>query len=320
MGLPPQIAEAFALVTSGRAPEAVRLLEELAAKGDGPSCYQLAEWRREGEHCPRDFAAARALYGRAGAAGLIEGARRYVALAAGGIGGPREWQHALAVLAELAAVDPAAARQKALIERMSLDSGGDPLAVPQAETLCESPRIVRLAGLFSAAECAWLADAAASLFEPAPTVDERTGTLIMNPIRTSETAVFPWIAENPALHALNRRIAAASGTSAGQGEPLQVLRYAIGQEYRPHIDAIPGLANQRILTVLVWLNADYDGGETHFLKPGLRLRLPPGDAILVANVDGEGRPDPDAIHAGLPVTQGEKLLASRWIRAGPVSA
>ena len=320
MSLPPQIADAYALVEAGRAPAAVRLLEELAANGDGPACYQLAEWRREGAHGPRDFAAARALYGRAGAAGLIEGARRYVALAATGVGGPRDWRHALAVLAELATIDPAAARQKALLERMTLDPEGDPLAMPEPETICESPRIARFAAQFSADECVWLAAAAAQLFEPAPTVDERTGALIMNPVRTSDTAVFPWVAENPVLHALNRRIAAASGTRTEQGEPLQVLRYGVGQEYRPHIDAIPGLRNQRIYTMLVWLNEDFDGGETHFLKAGLKLRLRRGDAILVGNVDREGRPDPDAIHAGLPVTRGEKLLASRWIRAGPVTA
>jgi prolyl 4-hydroxylase len=320
MSLPPQIANAFALVAAGRASEAVRLLEALAEKGDGPACYQLAEWRREGEHGPRDFAMARALYARSGAAGLIEGARRFVALAAVGIGGPRDWRNALAVLAELAAIDPTAARQKALLARMNLDPQGDPLAVPQGETVCESPRIARFADLFSADECAWLADSAVPLFEPAPTVDERTGELIMNPVRTSETAVFPWVAENPALHALNRRIAAASGTRSEQGEPLQVLRYVFGQEYKPHIDAIPGLRNQRILTMLIWLNEDFEGGETHFLKADLRLRLHRGDAILIDNVDGQGRPDPGAVHAGLPVTRGKKLLASRWIRAFPVKA
>jgi prolyl 4-hydroxylase len=157
------------------------------------------------------------------------------------------------------------------------------------------------------------------MFEPAPTVDERTGRLIMNPVRTSDTAVFPWVAENPAVHALNRRIAVASATRAEQGEPLQVLRYAPGQEYRPHIDAVPGLANQRILTMLVWLNDDYEGGETRFIETGLTVKGRKGDALLFENVDAEGRPDTKMVHAGLPVTRGVKLLASRWIRANPAT-
>ena len=202
---------------------------------------------------------------------------------------------------------------------MRLTDKGDPVAVPSGETIGESPRIVRFNDFLSAAECAWLAQAAAPMFEPAPTVDERTGRLIMNPVRTSDTAVFPWVAENPAVHALNRRIAAASATRAEQGEPLQVLRYAPGQEYRPHIDAVPGLANQRILTMLVWLNDDYEGGETRFIETGLTVKGRKGDALLFENVDAEGRPDTKMVHAGLPVTAGVKLLASRWIRANPVT-
>jgi prolyl 4-hydroxylase len=68
--------------------------------------------------------------------------------------------------------------------------------------------------------------------------------------------------ENPAVHALNQRIAAASGTGAAQGEPLQVLRYRPGGEYKPHFDAIPGVRQSAVLTMIVWLNEDYEGGET----------------------------------------------------------
>jgi len=319
MELPPQITQAFSLVAAGRVTEAVRLLERLAMTGDGAARYQLAEWRREGEIVPRDFAMARDLYRLAGQAGIIEGIRRYIAFLAAGAGGPRDWAQSLVILGELAKIDSAAARQLSLVRGMRLTDSGDPVAVPSGETLCESPRIVRFYDFLSAAECAWMAEAAEPMFEPAPTVDERTGRLIMNPVRTSDTAVFPWVAENPAVHALNRRIAAASATRAEQGEPLQVLRYAAGQEYRPHIDAVPGLANQRIFTMLVWLNEDYEGGETRFIETGLTVKGRMGDALLFENVDAEGRPDTRMVHAGLPVTRGVKLLASRWIRANPAT-
>ena len=319
MELPPQIAQAYSLVADGRAPDAVRLLERLAMTGDGPACYQLAEWRREGQLVRRDFAMARDLYRLSGQAGIIEGIRRYTAFLAAGAGGPRDWAQSLVILAELARIDPLAARQLSLVRAMRLTDAGDPVAVPAGETICESPRIVRFNDFLSGAECAWLAETAEPMFEPAPTVDERTGQLIMNPVRTSDTAVFPWVAENPAVHALNRRIAAASATQPEQGEPLQVLRYAPGQEYRPHIDAVPGLANQRIMTMLIWLNDEYEGGETRFIEAGLTVKARTGDAILFDNVDVDGRPDPTVVHAGLPVTRGVKLLASRWIRANPAT-
>jgi prolyl 4-hydroxylase len=132
---------------------------------------------------------------------------------------------------------------------------------------------------------------------------------------------FPWIDETPAIHAINQRLGAASGTAVANGEPLQILRYAPGQEYRPHHDALPHTDNQRILTMLVYLNDAYEGGETMFLKTGLAVKGAIGDALLFRNADRQGRPDPDARHAGLPVRSGEKLIASRWIhekRFGPL--
>ena len=318
--LPPQIAQAYSLVAGGRAAEAVLMLGQLAARGDGPACYQLAEWRHEGRFVPRDFAVARQLYARAAEAGLIEGMRRHIAFLAVGVGGPREWQESLRRLAKLVRLDPAAKRQLSLVRAMKLTPEGDPVSTPAGETVCESPRVVRFRRAFSEAECNYLAQAALPFFERAPTVDERTGQLIINPVRTSDTAVFPWVAENPAIHALNRRLAALSGTDHAQGEPLQVLRYQPGQEYKPHIDAIPGVDPQRILTVLVWLNDGYAGGETRFLEADLTVQGRRGDALLFVNVDEEGRPDPRAVHAGLPVTKGVKLLASRWIRSRPLAA
>lgn len=320
MQYPPQIEQAFALVKAGRAEDAARHLRSLADQGDGPACYQLAEWHREGEHVPRDFAAARRLYRGAAQAGLIEGMRRYLALWVLGIGGDRDWQGGLQLLEAMAALDPRSARELALVRTMQLMQAGDPVAVPAAEVLSEEPRLVRFPGFFTAEECAYLAEAAEPLFEPAHTYNGQTGEDFRNPVRTSDTAAFPWVGENPAIHALNRRIAAASATDVMQGEPLQVLRYEPGQEYKPHIDAIPGLDNQRVMTMLVYLNDGFEGGETQFTELGVTVAARRGDAILFRNVTGDGRPDPALVHAGLPVRSGVKLLASRWIRERPTVA
>ena len=96
-----------------------------------------------------------------------------------------------------------------------------------------------------------------------------------------------------------------------------MLRYRPGQEYKPHFDHIPGFANQRVMTMLVWLNEDYDGGETLFMMTGRKLRGRIGDALLFRNSKADGRRDDSAAHAGLAVTSGEKLIASRWIRQHP---
>ena len=39
-----------------------------------------------------------------------------------------------------------------------------------------------------------------------------------------------------------------------------------------------------------------------------------GDALIFRNILANGDPDPASRHAGLPVLEGVKYLASRWIR------
>jgi prolyl 4-hydroxylase len=281
---------------------------------DGQALFDKAAAKLRGEVEDRDLAAARELFRQAAATGRVDAAIIYANLLAAGIGGPREWGAALRLHAALAEVNPRSRRELERVEAMALTADGDPVAVPAGELLCAAPVLTRFAGLFSAAECAWLAAAAAPLLEPAVVVDPASGGQRPDPVRVCDSAGFTWPLENPAVHALNRRLAAASGTTPEQGEPLQVLRYRPGGEYRPHFDAIPGFANQRAMTMLVWLNEDYGGGETFFPTPGLKLKGRAGDAILFRNTGADGRRDPAAGHAGLPVTAGEKLIASRWIR------
>lgn len=274
-----------------------------------------AKLRGDGE--ARDLAGALELFRRAAGAGRVDCAVIYCNLLAAGIGGPRRWGDSLRLLAALAQINPRSRIELERIEAMDLTAEGDPSVVPEGRRLCETPAVTRFDALFSREECAWLASAAQKMLEPATVIDPGSGRQVRDPVRICDSAGFTWPLENPAVHALNRRIAAASGTSVGQGEPLQILRYRPGGEYRPHLDAIPGFANQRAMTMLVWLVDDYDGGETHFPVPGLKLKGGVGDAVLFRNIGADGRPDPASGHCGLPVTAGEKLIASRWIRRQP---
>jgi prolyl 4-hydroxylase len=216
--------------------------------------------------------AARALFDRSGELGRVDAAAIHANFVAAGIGGPRDWPRALALLRVLAPAHPRSAQALALIEAMALTPEGDPLSPPEGEGVCEVPAIVTFRALFTPAECRYLVETATALLEPALVVDVRTGGQIRDPIRLCDSGGFTWVLEDPAIHALNRRLAAASGTSVDRGETLQVLRYGRGGEYRPHYDSVPGFANQRALTMLVWLTNDYEGGETWFVTPKLALK------------------------------------------------
>lgn len=315
MAHPSPLARADDLLAAGRTVDAIALVRTAAASGDVDALFRLAVWHLIGTPLPRDLIAARQFLRDAVAIGHVDAALMEIALTANGGGGAPDWPAALSLLRIAAAGDPVAARQLALVDAMSLGPDGAPATPPAARILSARPDVRLFATLFTPDECRHVATVGNGLLEPAMVVDPGTGRLVHHPIRTSDGGVIGPAQEDLVIHALNRRIATASGTGHDQGEPLMVLRYAPGQQYRAHLDALPRAANQRILTALVYLNTGYRGGETRFLANGLSVTGRTGDMLLFRNVDTDGQPDPASRHAGLPVTAGHKWLATRWIRA-----
>ena len=316
----PSVEErAYALAQAGRADEAVRLVEQAAEADDPDALFMLGTWRVAGQPLARDLEAAKALFGRASAAGHADAAHVHLAFVTHGAGGTADWKKGVSLLQQLAQRDEDASRQLKIIRAMQLDEAGDPLSLPAPDRLSESPDVQVFRALFTPEECAFLIESALPRVQPALVTDRSTGVAARLPDRTAGTAGFSLMIENPAIHALNRRIAAASGTTAQQGEPLQVLRYDPGQEYRAHYDILPPGSNQRCQTFLVYLNDGFEGGETAFLQTGLKFKGCVGDGILFRNAFPNGDPDPAALHAGLPVLRGTKMIASRWIRERPVN-
>jgi prolyl 4-hydroxylase len=305
------------LARKGRVAEAVATLEAQGQEGSAASFIELALWYLSGSPVERDLTRTRAYFGRAAELGDAQARYIYLSLLANGTGGAQDWPEAMRLLAALAATDRAAAEELTILTGMHLDECGNTVATPETETLSHRPEVRVFRGLLSPQECAYLIARAAPRMAPSTVVDSKTGQTLKNPVRTSDAMGFPWIQESPFIHAINRRLAAASGLGVECGEPLQVLRYRPGQEYRPHHDGLPGEDNQRVMTALVYLNEGYEGGETKFLHSSLAFKGDVGDALLFRNATDDGRPDPESLHAGLPVTSGEKLLASRWIRQKP---
>lgn len=307
--------EAERLAQRGAVGEAFALLRQACAEGDADAAATLAGWRLSGAIIRRDLAEARDYFGLAAKYGLGEAEPIYIALLANGAGGSdRAWGRALERLHDRAKHDPDCAAQLALLGSMDLDPTGEPLTAYTRETLHRDPLIERLPGFLTPEEASYLIRIAQPNLQPAVVVHPQTGALISDPIRTASSAAFPFVSENPVLHAINRRIAAATGTSYEQGEPLQILSYEPGQEYKLHSDALPPGTNQRMATFLVALNTEFEGGATAFPRLGLDLRGQTGDALHFINVDQAGLPESAAWHAGQPVLRGRKFLLSKWIR------
>jgi prolyl 4-hydroxylase len=309
------IGRVEALLAERRFAEAAGLLIRAAGGGDASAQAELARWRIAGNLIGRDLSGARKLLASAGANGDAESARLHAYFLAAGVGGAEDWPRALSLLGALAPDDPRAAAQLRVLGAMELDSAGFPKSPPPVRPLSMAPRVAACEGFMTAQECAYLRAAGEPALEPSAIVDPKTGRIVPHPVRSSDAAAFGVFDEDLVVNALNRRMSALSGTRIDQGEPLQLLRYRPGGEYKPHMDALAGDPNQRILTVLVYLSDDYEGGETSFPHIGLTFRGRSGDALLFRNAGPDRRADPLSLHAGLPVRSGVKYLASRWIRA-----
>ncbi|WP_417485133.1 prolyl hydroxylase family protein [Maricaulis salignorans] len=198
------------------------------------------------------------------------------------------------------------------------------LPAQPSDTLNDQPLVARRAGFMPSVLCDYLAAQAAPLLRPAQIFDGATGQTRPDPHRQSMTAALPDGAMDLVLWAVKRRMAGLAGGNFEQGEPLAVLLYRPGEQYRPHVDflsedghaASADLARrgQRVATSLVRLNQEFTGGDTVFPRLDIRWTGQRGDALSFANINPAGQGDPMTLHAGEPVQTGLKILASLWLR------
>lgn len=304
-------AEASALARAGKPKEAVALIERAAAAGDGEANLIVAHWNLYGSDRPRDIAAGHRHLELSARTGNVEAIHALANLIAGGVGCEPDEARAIGMLRGIAERDALARVQLELLAQLM---GEDQVRDARRERLSSDPRIEIVHDLLEPAECAYLMQRAEPLLKPSFVDDPVTGRGKPDPIRTSHGAGFVPHAEDLVVRAINRRLALASGTAVDHAEALYVMRYTPGQEYKPHLDALGGLRNQREWTAIAYLNREYEGGETVFPKLSVSIRAEPGDVLIFRNVDSNGGPDPRLRHAGLPVTRGEKWIATRWIR------
>ncbi|WP_374599394.1 prolyl hydroxylase family protein [Brevundimonas sp.] len=247
-------------------------------------------------------------------------------MAASGFGIPHDWQNALALLALSARQGyPLAVDQ---VRLLGLDEHHfqlqEWLAPPPLQTVADSPAIVLMPGFVTTPICDWLQSRARGLLNPASVFDANIGQAQLSAGRTNSAAQFDVDTMDVITTLVRQRIANAAGMPLISLEWSQVLLYEVGQTFDWHVDyldpAVPGFAQdiarrgQRIATCLVYLNDDFEGGETAFTHEDRRHRGRAGDAIMWANTLADGEIDPRTVHAGLPPTAGQKWVFSQWMR------
>ncbi len=257
--------------------------------------------------------------------------------AAGGVNREPSWEAALDALVASASAGWAPAQREvqflagtvredwgALREEIILNGWFEP---PDVSVVSESPRIGLVRGFLPPVACDWFINRAKGALTPASIYNDGKNGARLSKERTNSEFAFDLFNADIASCALQARIEAAFDAPAVNFETLTLMHYAPGQQFTPHHDflnpAVPGMAEniraqgQRVLTVLVYLNDDYQGGETEFPNAGFVHKARRGDALVFANVDQSGAPDPKTLHAGRAPTRGEKWILSQWVRDRP---
>lgn len=193
----------------------------------------------------------------------------------------------------------------------------------QVLTVLKHPRVVVFGRLLSDEECDAIVAQARTRLTRSETVATNADGSEVNEARTSDGMFFER-GENELIARVEQRLAHLLNWPVENGEGLQVLHYRPGAEYLPHYDyfepehqssaTILQRGGQRVGTLVMYLNTPKAGGATTF--PDVRLEVSPikGNAVFFSY----DRPHPMTLtlHGGAPVREGEKWVATKWLRQG----
>jgi prolyl 4-hydroxylase len=186
-----------------------------------------------------------------------------------------------------------------------------------------SPRLMVFDNLLSDAECDTLIALSKAKMQDSTVVDPTTGQYVKHPERISRGTHLSHQSSEVVIE-IESRITQLLGFMLNQQEAIQILHYQVGGEYRPHYDFFPptdtgsqpaiAQAGQRLATLIMYLNTPAQGGSTDLPNIGLSVTAKKGSAVYFENIDQNGLPDHNTLHAGAPVLAGEKWIATKWFR------
>ena len=145
------------------------------------------------------------------------------------------------------------------------------------------------------------------------------------------------------IEKIEDRCAVFSGIPVVNQEQMQLLRYRDGQKYSDHTDGLISENGGKRITVLMFLHAPTEGGETSFVLgnplekvkeriegtkdqfsecgyrsgKGFAVKPKVGDAILFFRLCEAGISDNNSMHASCPTLGGTKWTATMWIHERP---
>lgn len=346
----PALQQAAALDSAGQHDEAINALARGTGAGDMACMDALGMRLLTGDRAPHLPAEGLGFIAEACAKGQGAGAARAAALVAMGVAGPSDWRAGLDWLRrsaeagweisqrqllalcddrELAqrAVPPAGEPMRADWRALAAAVQLDPWRMaPAPDVKSAEPRVSTFNGLVRPELCEFFISLAVGRLEPAKVYDPVAREDIVAAHRNNTIANFDLRTVQFAHVLLQARMAAACGVREQQMEAPSVLHYFPGEQIADHYDFVDPKSTsdyaaeiarngQRLITFLIYLNDDYEGGETAFPKLGFSHRGTLGGGIYFVNALRDLQPDLRMLHAGCPTTRGEKWIITQFVRS-----
>ena len=329
--------------------EAINDLARGTQAGDPHCARQLGLRLFTGDRAPLLPEPGLRFLGEACEGGLPEAAARAAGLLGLGLHTPPNWPLALQWLARSAQAGWQTAQQqllalcedRGLAQRSAEAARPDWTAIAAAVDLaswrhspdiiikCDQPRVAAVPQMLRTEICQVLIDLVdrnrlmrAQVYDPIAqrniVAAHRDNTLVTYDIHEVEL-----------LHLLvQARMAAACGIPERHMEMPNLLHYWPGEQIRNHYDFVdpastPDYAGeiarngQRVVTFLIYLNDDYEGGTTDFPQLGISHKGTRGEGLYFINALPDLSPDLRMLHAGCPPTRGEKWLVTQFVRSRP---
>lgn len=174
-------------------------------------------------------------------------------------------------------------------------------------------------------ECSYIINKARPLVKKSKVIGEGGKNVDSKNTRTSSNT-FLKDEGDEIIKKISERIEKKISIDKSHFEDLQVVHYQGGEQYKPHWDACVGKGRceaflkkggDRYATFILYLNDDFDAGETEFPKLNRKIKPEKGKAVLFFNLEDDNKTYKEkSLHAGLPPENGEKWMCNKWIRVG----
>lgn len=191
-----------------------------------------------------------------------------------------------------------------------------------------NPLVATVDGFLSASECQTLIDLGKGRLQRATVVSDQGQGKVSERRTNAHCALRP--SECPQILPFLMKLGILLRMPMQHAEGFMLLHYVEAQEFKPHSDGIALDADpdrlaefdrdggQRLFSTLIYLNEVTAGGGTGFPELGLSVAPVQGRLLVFGNTMAGTRDVANlSVHAGEPVTAGEKWAAIAWWRENP---